>query len=267
VEKQPDRDATLRREILRDFLVDRRSRLRAEDVGLHTYGRSSDGLSQADVAELAGFSLNWYELFESGRDDRHVSVDFVERIANALRLDADDRLELFRLAASTSEGLRYSRLHAEDEAIAALRAMPDLVRNIVTATDLHETVRLSADAMQTAIAPDLATVVTIRENENLRGVAAGPRASSVSDAVHRAFWDAYSDLPRGHVAIEESDEESLGILGARSWMTVAARRGEALTALLGVFSSAPRTFSRVEQEMSLAVAAIDEIIFSKFESS
>jgi hypothetical protein len=214
---------------------------------------------------LSAVSLNWYELFESGRGDRRVSVEFVERIAQVLHLDFKDRLELFRLALPEGQALDQIRERAETVALAVLHVVPVLVRNVLSVADLHEAVRSSADAMQTALGPDLATVVTVQENDTLRGVAVGPQAPFVSDAVYRAFWDAYFDLPRGHVAIEEIADEDGGLLGARSSMTVAVRRGEELAGLLGAFWATPRTFSRLEQEMSLAVAALGEIIFSKFE--
>ena len=216
---------------------------------------------------MSAVSLNWYELFESGRGDRRVSVDFVERIAQVLHLDFNDRLELFRLALPEGRALDQIRERAETVALAVLHAVPVLVRNVLSSADLEETVRYSADAMQTALGPDLATVATVAQNDTIRGVAVGPRAPFVSEAVYRAFWDAYFDLPRGHVAIEEIADENGGILGARSSMTVAVRRGDVLSGLLGVFWTTPRTFSRVEQEMSLAVAALGEIIFSKFEAT
>jgi transcriptional regulator with XRE-family HTH domain len=248
-------------------LIQRRKKLRAEDFGFRIRGRRKRGLSQAELAELSEVSLNWYELFESGRGDRHVSVDFVERIAQVLRLDFKDRLELFRLALPEGRALDQIRERAETVALAVLHTVPVLVRNVIVAADLHETVRFSADAMQRALGPDLATVAAVQENDRLRGVALGPRAPFVSEEVYRAFWDAYFDLPRGHVAIEEIADGDGGILGARSSMTVAVRRGEVLSGLLGVFWATPRTFSRVEQEMSLAVAAIGEVVFSKFEPS
>jgi transcriptional regulator with XRE-family HTH domain len=260
-------DTAPRRRELKSFLTQRRKKLRAEDFGFTLGLRRKRGLSQADIAELSGVSLNWYELFESGRGDRHVSVDFVERIAQVLRLDFEDRLELFRLALPEGRALDQIRERAETVALAILRAVPLLVRNVMSAADLHETLRVSADAMQTALSPDLATVATVQERDRPRGLAVGPGSRFVSDAVHRACWDTYFDLPRGHVAIKEISDENGGILGARSSMAVALRRGEAPFGLLGVFWASPRTFSRVEQEMLLAVAAIDEILFSKFEHS
>jgi len=67
-----------RRKALREMLVELRRRLKPADLGLSGRGRRKEGLSQRAVAELAGVSLNWYELFESGRGDRRFSEECVE---------------------------------------------------------------------------------------------------------------------------------------------------------------------------------------------
>jgi transcriptional regulator with XRE-family HTH domain len=84
---------------LRSILVEFRSRLRPEDVGLPASGRRRvPGLRREEVAELVGVSPNWYAAFETGSCTHRFSADFVRRVAAVLRLDDRDRVALFRLA-------------------------------------------------------------------------------------------------------------------------------------------------------------------------
>lgn len=86
-----------RRGELKSFLTDRRSRLRPHDVGLPSTGRRRvAGLRREEVAELADISSDWYRWLEMGRPIR-VSPSFLSRLAEALRLNASERLQLYRL--------------------------------------------------------------------------------------------------------------------------------------------------------------------------
>ncbi|MFD4674877.1 helix-turn-helix transcriptional regulator [Lentzea sp. NPDC058450] len=73
---------------LRDFLTSRRAALSPEDVGLPaaTTPRKVKGLRRAEVAILAGVSVDYYVKLEQGRA-RNVSEQVVDAIARALRLD------------------------------------------------------------------------------------------------------------------------------------------------------------------------------------
>ncbi|GLY52777.1 helix-turn-helix transcriptional regulator [Lentzea sp. NBRC 102530] len=73
---------------LRDFLTSRRAALSPEDVGLPaaTTPRKVKGLRRAEVAILAGVSVDYYVKLEQGRA-RNVSEQVVEAVARALRLD------------------------------------------------------------------------------------------------------------------------------------------------------------------------------------
>jgi transcriptional regulator with XRE-family HTH domain len=91
--------AQARRLELRAFLTAARARLRPEDVGLPaTANRRVPGLRREEVAELVGVTPNWYTAFEKGSSDRHFSPAFVQRVADALRLEQAERVELLRLA-------------------------------------------------------------------------------------------------------------------------------------------------------------------------
>ncbi|SDD50264.1 helix-turn-helix domain-containing protein [Actinokineospora iranica] len=87
-----------RRADLAAFLISRRARLRPEDVGLAPGGgpRRVPGLRREELAHLAGISVEYYVRFEQGR--RNVSDAVLDAVATALRLDADERAHLRRLA-------------------------------------------------------------------------------------------------------------------------------------------------------------------------
>jgi transcriptional regulator with XRE-family HTH domain len=87
-----------RRHELATFLRSRRERVLPEHVGLPSgTRRRTPGLRRGEVAMLAGVSPEWYTWLEQGRDI-HVSVQVLERLAHALRLDASERAHLFLLA-------------------------------------------------------------------------------------------------------------------------------------------------------------------------
>ncbi len=87
----------LRREELADFLRTRRAALKPEDVGLPAGGRRrTPGLRREEVAQLAGVGTTWYTWLEQGRDVR-ASLDVLEALAKALRLDQAERNHLILL--------------------------------------------------------------------------------------------------------------------------------------------------------------------------
>jgi len=87
-----------RRAELRSFLTDMRARITPREVGLpQAPRRRVPGLRRQEVAELIGTSEDWYRWFESGRPIS-VSPKFLARLSEALRLNAPDRVRLYRLA-------------------------------------------------------------------------------------------------------------------------------------------------------------------------
>lgn len=90
--------AAARRAELGAFLRSRRSRLQPEEVRLARSGRRrTPGLRREEVARLAEISVAWYTWLEQGREIR-VSAEVLQRVADALRLDADERRHLSVLA-------------------------------------------------------------------------------------------------------------------------------------------------------------------------
>ncbi|MEU6409065.1 helix-turn-helix transcriptional regulator [Microbispora sp. NPDC046933] len=83
---------------IRDFLATRRAKITPERAGLPTSGRRRvPGLRREEVAVLAGVSTEWYTRLEKGHISG-VSEDVLDAVAQALRLDQDERTYLFDLA-------------------------------------------------------------------------------------------------------------------------------------------------------------------------
>lgn len=81
------------------FLRSRRARIRPEDAGFASGSglRRVPGLRREELAHLAGVSVDYYVRLEQGRN-RGVSDTVLDAVADALRLDQDERAHLFRLA-------------------------------------------------------------------------------------------------------------------------------------------------------------------------
>lgn len=214
-------------------------------------------LSQADVAELAGVSLNWYQQFESGRGDRQVSVRFIETIGASLRLNSDERLELFRLA--TPEGQ-----HAEVAAIILLHILPNFIRDVLKARTFRETMAGAAQAMHAALRPDVATVVTVREGDAVEGAVFG-QAQDLSSELHRVIWERHSNALFAHVTTADSEQDRgfAGLLNVASWLAISIRQDGATRAILSAFWSATRRFSATEIEIVRGIGSIAEVITQK----
>lgn len=88
-----------------EFLRARRGQLQPGDVGLPDSGRRrTPGLRREEVATLAGVSIDYLVRLEQGRDTKP-SPSVIAALADALRLDDDQRRELYKLAmiSQTSE--------------------------------------------------------------------------------------------------------------------------------------------------------------------
>jgi transcriptional regulator with XRE-family HTH domain len=91
-------DESERRQVLANFLRQRRARLAPADVGLPPgLRRRTPGLRREEVAQLANIGTSWYVWLEQGRDV-HPSAQVLESLAQALRLTVNERRHLFLLA-------------------------------------------------------------------------------------------------------------------------------------------------------------------------
>jgi transcriptional regulator with XRE-family HTH domain len=108
---------------LGDFLRARRAGLRPEDVGMASYGvRRVAGLRREEAAVLAGVNADYYTRLEQGRE-RNPSPQVIDALSRALRLDADARSHLFRLA-GTAHG-DPPAVHTSERVSPALRQLMD----------------------------------------------------------------------------------------------------------------------------------------------
>ncbi|HEY0817097.1 MAG TPA: helix-turn-helix transcriptional regulator [Pseudonocardia sp.] len=84
---------------IRQFLASRRAKVTPDQVGLPAGGgkRRVPGLRREEVAVLAGVSTDWYVRLEKGHI-AGVSLDVLDAVARALRLDEAERAHLFDLA-------------------------------------------------------------------------------------------------------------------------------------------------------------------------
>jgi hypothetical protein len=83
---------------LGDFLRTRRARMAPEAIGLPRGSRRrAPGLRRAEVAKLAGLSVDWYTWLDQGRPIT-VSTQVLERLVQTLHLNVNEREHLFFLA-------------------------------------------------------------------------------------------------------------------------------------------------------------------------
>ncbi len=101
---------------VREFLLSRRAKITAQQVGLPDVGsRRVPGLRRSEVALLAGVSVEYYAKLERGAI-AGVSASVLDALARALQLDDAERAHLFHLAHAadgTSAGMRPRRRPAK----------------------------------------------------------------------------------------------------------------------------------------------------------
>lgn len=137
------------------YLKSRRALLRPVDVGLTSTGvRRVPGLRREEVALLAGVSVDYYGRLEQGRE-RSPSVQVLEALAAALRLDDDSRTHLFGLAGHTPRMPRRQQPDRVDPGLLRLmEAWPDNPARVYNrAYDI-----LAANPMATALFGELGAV-------------------------------------------------------------------------------------------------------------
>jgi len=101
---------------LGDFLRSRREQLSPAEVGLPASGRRrTPGLRREEVAAIAGVSVDYLVRLEQGRD-RNPSTPVVSALADALRLDVNERTHLMKLAqcAATPELCPATAIQPDD---------------------------------------------------------------------------------------------------------------------------------------------------------
>jgi transcriptional regulator with XRE-family HTH domain len=106
---------------LGSFLRARRAAVDPEAVGLRRGRRRVPGLRREEVATLAGVSVDYYTRLEQERE-RHPSAQLLEALTRSLRLTADERLHLYRLAAADPTVGRARAARAASSELVSLMA-------------------------------------------------------------------------------------------------------------------------------------------------
>lgn len=110
---------------LGEFLRARREAVSPAEVGLPLGPRRrTPGLRRAELATLAGVSVEYLTRLEQGRD-RHPSSQVLGALADALRLDADQRYHLHLLAKDGSGPMCAERLVPASTVRPTVRALLD----------------------------------------------------------------------------------------------------------------------------------------------
>ncbi|WP_280398013.1 helix-turn-helix transcriptional regulator [Nocardia carnea] len=145
------------RQGLAAFLRRRRTLLRPADVGLaEGVRRRTPGLRREEVAQLAGISTDYYSRIEQNRGP-NPSEPIIASLAQALRLDPDERDYLYRLAGLAPPPRRPGRFLSP-----GLLRIADRLTDIpvVIATDLE--VVLWQNALATAVTGPAAAADGVR---------------------------------------------------------------------------------------------------------
>ncbi|MGW4033438.1 helix-turn-helix transcriptional regulator [Streptomyces sp. NPDC004838] len=110
---------------LGDYLRSRRSRVTPADVGLPEDGRRRvPGLRREEVAVLARISVDYYLRLEQGRE-RRPSPQVLDALSDALLLDDDGRLHLYRIAGMTPVPRHEISVERADPQLLAMADMWD----------------------------------------------------------------------------------------------------------------------------------------------
>jgi transcriptional regulator with XRE-family HTH domain len=251
---------------LRHFLIAARARLRPRDVGLPTVGRRQvPGLRREEVAELAGVSVRWYELFETGTSGRRFSPEFVESIANALRLDQRERARLIRLALPEIGAARelFER-SIRDGVLDSFNALRAFARSVSNASSFHEAAYGAVETVQGFVSPDSMTVASL-ENDGVPPAlfAAGPGALYADEALARFFLDSRDPVRIGATRMCEDVPDPREITDDASHpVRIKTRDGREL---MGVHSPDVCAYreanGRTGQKSGLAVGLFDRGVF------
>lgn len=144
------------------FLRSRRARLRPEDVGLPSYGRRRvPGLRREELAQLAGVSVDYYVRLEQGRV-QHPSDGVLDAIADALRLDDDERSHLHDLVGTRRPLRRAPR--PQRRVRPELRALLDAMTNVPAFVLGHRMDVLAWNELASALVADFAAIDAERRN-------------------------------------------------------------------------------------------------------
>ena len=193
------------------FLRSRRERIRPSDVGLAAGPRRRvPGLRREEVAQLAGASVDYYNELERGAGSQP-SEQMIAALARALRLSADERDYLYRLADRPVPVQGGAASHVHPGMLDLLIRLTSTPAQVIT--DLHVTL------VQNPLA-----IALLGDHSGLRGA----RASFV----HRWFTD-----PGARQMYPEADHEGQSRAFVADLRAAAARRDAKDTEARSMISS------------------------------
>ncbi|MFF3271813.1 helix-turn-helix transcriptional regulator [Streptomyces chrestomyceticus] len=193
------------------FLRSRRARIRPADVGLAQGPRRRvPGLRREEVAQLAGASADYYNELERGAGSQP-SEQMIAALARALRLTADERDYLYRLAGRPVPAHGGPASHVHPGMLDLLTRLPSTPAQVIT--DLHVTL------VQNRLA-----VALLGDHSGLRGA----RASFV----HRWFTE-----PEARRLYPEADHPAQSRAFVADLRAAAARRDAKDTEARSMISS------------------------------
>ncbi|MFJ8497777.1 helix-turn-helix transcriptional regulator [Streptomyces sp. NPDC093992] len=214
------------------FLRSRRDRIRPSDVGLPAGPRRRvPGLRREEVAQLAGASVDYYNELERGAGSQP-SEQMLAALARALRLTADERDYLYRLADRPVPAPAGPAAHVHPGMLDLLQRMPSTPAQVIT--DLHVTL------VQNPLA-----VALLGDHSGFRG----PRASFV----HRWFTE-----PESRLLYPEADHAGQSRAFVADLRAAAARRDAKDTEV----TSLVHTLQRASPEFA-ALWAAHEVAFRR----
>jgi transcriptional regulator with XRE-family HTH domain len=194
---------------LGEFLRARRERLHPHDVGLPgTERRRVPGLRREEAALLAGISPEYYLRLEQGRVT-HPSEQVVDALAAALRLDADARTHLHRLAQQPAP---LHRAPAEPETVQEgvmllldTLALPafvlgrylDVLASNALARTLTPTFTPGTNTLRSAFLDPEGLDLYVDRDEVVADSVAGLRALAGADMGEPAILELVADLDAG----------------------------------------------------------------------
>jgi transcriptional regulator with XRE-family HTH domain len=190
------------RTALADFLRTRRDALRPADVGLPAGSRRRvAGLRRDEVAGLTGMSTDYYVRLEQSRGPQP-SVQMLAALARALRLTADERDHLHRLAGHNAPARTASDAHVAP----ALRRVLDQLDGspALILSSLHET-----------LAQNRLAVALFGDHSVHRGHARSAIHRWFTDPAERAVYPA-ADHERQALSHVASLRVAVGIAGPGS---------------------------------------------------
>ncbi len=114
---------------IRDFLTSRRAKITPGQAGLTSYGtRRVPGLRRAEVAQLAGVSIEYYSRLERG-NLTGVSESVLDALGRALHLDEAEHAHLHDLARNAGPTARKRRRHGSQGVRANVQRLLDAMNH------------------------------------------------------------------------------------------------------------------------------------------